>query len=97
MSVTAQRVRTRIANILDFAAAAGYRSGLNPARWKGHREHLLGDPEKLAKTEHHAALPFSELPILMKELRDIPGIAARALIAVFIDFISRGVSNGVAY
>ena len=33
-NVTARRVRNRIASVLDFAAAAGYRSGINPARWE---------------------------------------------------------------
>ena len=41
-TATARRVRNRVAAVLDFAAAAGYRKGTNPARWEGHLEHLLG-------------------------------------------------------
>ena len=33
---TASRVRGRIESILDWARVHGYRSGENPARWKGH-------------------------------------------------------------
>jgi hypothetical protein len=48
-TVTASRLQQRIAGVLDFAKAAGYRSGENPARWKGHLQHLLAAPERTAK------------------------------------------------
>jgi hypothetical protein len=51
----AKRQRSNIESVLDFATAAGYRSGDNPARWEGHLEHLLAPPEKIAKTKHHDA------------------------------------------
>jgi hypothetical protein len=38
---TATRVRERIARILDWAKARGYRQGDNPAVWKGHLDKLL--------------------------------------------------------
>jgi integrase len=78
-TVTAKRLRQRIASVLDFAAAAGYRSGSNPARWEGHLQHLLAAPEKLAQVKHLPALPYSELPAFLTELRALPGIPARAL------------------
>jgi integrase len=77
-TITAQRLMQRIASILDFATAAGYRSGSNPARWKGHLEHLLAAPERLAKVEHHAALPYVKVPAFVRELRNVEGIPARA-------------------
>jgi hypothetical protein len=39
--VTASRLRGRIEVILDWARTHGYRSGENPARWRGHLAHLL--------------------------------------------------------
>ena len=33
---TAKRLRGRIEAILDYATVAGYRTGPNPARWRGH-------------------------------------------------------------
>jgi integrase len=78
-TTTAKRLRQRIAAVLDFAAAAGYRSGSNPARWEGHLEHLLAAPERIAPGKHHVALSYSELPAFISELRNVPGIAARAL------------------
>ena len=76
---TAGRVRGRIESILDGAAARGYRQGENPARWKGHLENLLPKKSKVRRVEHHAALPYVELPAFMAELREQDGIAARAL------------------
>ena len=37
---TASRLRGRIENVLDWAKVRGYRQGENPARWKGHLDHL---------------------------------------------------------
>jgi integrase len=89
-TVTAKRVRQRIASVFDFAAAAGYRSGSNPARWEGHLQHLLGNPKKLTTTAHHAALAYAELPSFMEELRDIAGIPARALEFLILTAVRTG-------
>ena len=56
-----------------------YRSGDNPARWRGHLEHVLPAKSKVAKPTHHAALPYAELPAFMAALRERDGTAARAL------------------
>jgi integrase len=75
---TMSRVRGRIEAILDWAQVRGYRSGENPARWRGHLEHLLPARTRL-DVEHFAALPYAELPAFMIELRACQGAAARAL------------------
>jgi hypothetical protein len=76
---TAGRVRGRIESILDWATTREYRQGENPARWRGHLENLLPARSKVAAVEHHAALPYAELPAFMAELRQQEGVAARAL------------------
>jgi integrase len=76
---TAGRVRGRIESILDWAKARGYRSGENPARWRGHLDKLLPARSKVRRVEHHAALPYAELPGFLAALREHEGIAARAL------------------
>ena len=76
---TASRVRGRIEAIIDFAAAHGWRQGENPARWRGHLDKLLPARGKVRKVKHHAALPFDQVPAFIAELRNQPGIAARAL------------------
>ena len=41
---TASRLRGRIEKVLDAAKAKGFREGENPARWRGHLDHLLPRP-----------------------------------------------------
>ena len=65
---TASRVRGRIESILDWATARGLRTGDNPARWRGHLDNLLPARSKVAKVQHHPALPYAELPGLHGKL-----------------------------
>ncbi|MDO8323069.1 MAG: integrase arm-type DNA-binding domain-containing protein [Phenylobacterium sp.] len=76
---TAKRLRGRIEMVLDWATARGYRQGLNPARWRGHLDKLLARPSKVAKPEHHAALPLNQMGAFVKRLREADGLGARAL------------------
>lgn len=81
---TATRLRGRIESILAWATVRGFRTGLNPARWKGHLDHLLAKPSRLRKTNHHAALPYTEAAAFMKMLRQQEGNAALALQLVIL-------------
>lgn len=76
---TANRVRVRVENILDWAKTMGYRIGENPARWRGHLDNLLPAPSKVQKPVHHAALPVDDLPYFMADLRKQTSIASQAL------------------
>lgn len=76
---TAVRVRGRIETVLDWAAVRGYRSGENPARWKGHLDQILSKPSKVRKVEHHGAVPVDDVVTFMERLRKAPGMGARAL------------------
>ena len=76
---TANRLRGRIEAVLDWATVRGYRKGDNPARWRGHLDKLLPKPSKVAKVEHHPALPYQEIGTFMKKLRAADGVAVRAL------------------
>ena len=76
---TASRMRGRIESILDWAKVRGYRDGENPARWRGHLDHLLPARAKVSKVRHHAALPYDELAGFMGKLRAQGGTSARAL------------------
>jgi integrase len=78
-TTTAARVRRRIENVLDWATVRGYRKGDNPARWKGHLDQVLPKERKVAKVEHHEALPYSEMGAFMAELRNDEKLSARAL------------------
>jgi integrase len=76
---TAKRVRGRIESILDWARVSGYRTGENPARWRGNLDKLLPKQSKVRKVKHHAAMPYDALPAFMVELRQQNGSAARCL------------------
>lgn len=76
---TATRVRQRIEATLDWATAKGYRTGDNPARWKGHLDKVLPSAKKTKKVEHHPALPFAKLPAFIATLREREGDSALAL------------------
>ncbi|OHB28143.1 MAG: integrase [Phenylobacterium sp. RIFCSPHIGHO2_01_FULL_69_31] len=78
---TASRLRGRIEQVLDAARATGAIKGVweNPARWRGHLDKVLAAKTKIAKPEHHAALPVSEVAEFMPRLRSAEGMGARAL------------------
>ena len=76
---TATRIRGRVESIIDWATVRGFRSGDNPARWRGHLDHLLPKPSKVTKVEHHAAVAFDQLPEFFGRLRRQEGTGARAL------------------
>jgi integrase len=75
---TASRVRGRIERVLDAARAKGYRTGDNPARWRGHLDHLLPARQRLTRG-HHAAMAFRKVPGFVRTLRQHEAVAALAL------------------
>jgi integrase len=82
---TANRLRARIESIIGWSVQHGHRAeGANPAAWKGALE-FAGLPrrDKIAKTEHFAAMPYAEVPAFMAALRArkfrTKGIPAKAL------------------
>ena len=75
---TASRVRGRIEKVLDAAKAKGFREGENPARWRGHLDHLLPRPSKLSRG-HHAAMPYEEVAAFIAKLRERDATSALAL------------------
>ncbi|WP_420801579.1 phage integrase central domain-containing protein [Pinisolibacter aquiterrae] len=62
---TASRLRGRIEKVLDAAKARGWRTGENPARWRGHLDHLLPRRQKLRRG-HQPAMPYEEVPALRR-------------------------------
>lgn len=94
---TASRLRGRIESVLDWATARHYRQGENPARWRGHLDHILAKPAKIAKIEHHAALPIDDLPAFMADLRKREGTAARALELLILTAARSGEVRGATW
>lgn len=76
---TASRLRGRIETVLDWATVRKYRTGENPARWRGHLDQLLARPRKIKKVKHHPAVQIDQSGDFMADLRRIEGMSARAL------------------
>ena len=76
---TASRVRARCERVLDWAKVRGYREGENPARWRGHLDHLLPNWRKVRAVTHHAAMPYRDIGTLMEKLHANPTAGSCAL------------------
>lgn len=94
---TASRLRGRIESVLDWAKGRGYRSGDNPAAWKGNLDAQLARPEKIAKVEHHAALKWADMGAFMEALRAAQGMGARALEFVILTAARSGEVRGAMW
>lgn len=96
-TTTAKRVRGRIESVLDWATTRGYREGLNPARWKGHLDTLLATPSRIAKVEHHPALPAAQMYDFMRRLREHEGLGAKALELAILTACRSGEVRGATW
>ena len=94
---TANRVRQRIEAVIDYATALGIRSGDNPARWRGHLDHLLPKPTKVRAVKHHPALPHAETAAFMDDLTNRTGVAARALAFTILTAARSGETRGMTW
>lgn len=61
---TARRVRQRIGTVLDWAKAAGFRSGDNPVAGVSK-----GLPRQTDRDDHHNALPYERVADFIRQLR----------------------------
>ncbi|MGM0826235.1 MAG: tyrosine-type recombinase/integrase [Pseudomonadota bacterium] len=81
---TAKRVQGRIENILDYAAAHGYRDPVNPARWRGHLDKLLAKPSRIQKVNHHPAMPYDDVADFMKSVQQYSSMSSKALLFLIL-------------
>ena len=65
---TANRTRGRVESIIDYAIAKGISDKRNPAKYQNLLENLL--PQVKREVQHHAALPFDDVPGFVSELWD---------------------------
>jgi integrase len=78
-SETASRLRQRIERVLSWATVRGYRSGANPAAWRGHLDQILPKPSKVRSVQHHRALPIDDVSAFLDALAHRAGGSALAL------------------
>lgn len=77
---TASRLRGRLESVLAYARVLGLRTGDNPAAWRNHLDMVLPNPDSISPVQHHAALPYTDLPALFSYLTSFtgtPSLAAR--------------------
>jgi hypothetical protein len=79
MPVLASRVRGRLESILDWAKVREYRTGENPARWRGHLETLLPAHSAVHLVKHYPSLPYARIGAFMQALREQPAVSQRAV------------------
>jgi len=87
---TAKRLLGRIKTVLDFATVNEYRTGFNPAQWKGYLSTQLPSPQKIQKVEHHPAVPYPMIGDFMSKLRNNESISAKALDFLILTAVRSG-------
>ena len=68
---TASRLRGRVESVLDWATVRGYRTGENPARWRGHLAKLLPKRSAVQKVKHHGAVPYEEVGAFVRKVSEV--------------------------
>ena len=76
---TMSRVRNRIELVLSWATVRGYRTGENPAAWRGNLDQVLPKPSKVTKVVSHKALTNEAMYGFMGSLVAAQGSGARCL------------------
>lgn len=93
---TASRLRGRIERVLDFAKVRGWRTGENPALWRGHLKSILPARQRLTRG-HHAAMPYRDIPAFIAQLPGKDAMAARALEFLILTAARSGEVLGAAW
>ena len=76
---TASNLQRYLNAVFVFAQSQGKFSGSNPAAWLGNLDQFLPAPSKVMRVEHHAAMPWKEVPALFDDLYYRLSITAKAI------------------
>ena len=77
---TAERIRSRIMMVMEWAVANGYRTAQeDPSGWRRHLLKALPTIPKTKRVRHHPALPYEQVPEFVAKLRAAVSVSARAL------------------
>jgi len=96
-TVTASRLRGRIEVVLDWAKVRGYRTGDNPATWRGHLDKTLASPNKIKDEEHYSAIPIADAGAFIRDLRQREGNGARCLEFAMLNASRSGEARGAVW
>jgi integrase len=78
-TVTADKLRRKLAEVLDYATVKGHRAGPNPARWQGNLSMVLASPTSASGEENHPALQLTDLRRFWAALSTRAGMSPQAL------------------
>lgn len=78
-TVTADKLRRKLAEVLDYATVKGHRTGPNPARWQGNLSMVLAAPASASGEENHPALQLKDLRRFWAALSTRAGMGHQAL------------------
>jgi integrase len=92
--VSASRLRGRVEKVLDWSRVKQYRSGPNPAIWRGNLEHSLPGKRRLHTVANYPALPYQQLPEFWAELAQESDVQASALRFQIATAVRPGDING---
>ena len=94
---TAARLRQRIEAVLSFATVQGYRTGDNPARWKGNLSEILPKPSRMTSQAHQPSLALRDVSRWWKDLSKREGAGAKALQFVTLTAARSGEVRGMTW
>ena len=90
---TARDLISRIGQVFDYAIAHGWRAAANPAGWSVFK-HL--SPTAPAK-QHHAALPWQDVPAFLRQLRASPAIGVDVIEFAILTATRSGEARGAMW
>lgn len=77
--VTADKLRRKLNEILDFCTVREYRAGPNPARWDGNLQHALGANPGRSGEDHYPAVQPKDFARFWRAISGRAGMGAAAL------------------
>jgi len=78
-TVTAEKLRRKLNEVLDYTTVKEHRSGPNPARWDGNLSLVLPSPSSVSRGENYPALQLNDIPRFWSALLRRQGMGAAAL------------------
>lgn len=97
---TADRLRQRIASVIDYATASGLRTGLNPAEMKNGLGELLPKAKAVKKKtggRHHPRVAVDDLPRFVADLMSRETTGAKALTFAILTAARSGEVRGATW
>lgn len=94
---TASRIRGRIEAVLDWAKVSGFRTGDNPARWRGHLDVLLPKRSDVRAVKNQPSLPYADVPAFMQKLCERTSVSAKALAFLTLTAMRSGAVIGAEW